>query len=358
MWKNILAGGAVVIAIILVIWKVTGKPTSPGTQSTPATKKVELTGTDWVRGPQDAIVTLIEYGDFQCPACGAYYPLVKQLEGDFSTQVKVAFREYPLTTVHQNAFNAALTAEAAGKQGKFWEMHDKLYENQTSWSDTTNVMGIFSGYAKDLGLDVNKFNSDVKSSDIEKKVNDSINQGTDIGIDATPTFYLDGDKMDLPGSYEQLKAIVGGEIAKHPTPDPTKTHIHADVLIYDAAGQKMDLSGDKYMEKDPNIHMHDNNGGILHKHKVGATLGQWLQSIGFDTSKVAEWYVNGKVMSTKIADYDFADLDKIVIGFTKLTAAQVGAVGNDACLYSEKCPERGKAPTEKCVGGVGTDCTE
>ena len=162
---------------------------------------------DWVRGAavKDSKVVLTEYGDFQCPACGAYYPLVKQLEKDFPN-LTLVFRHFPLPQ-HGNAWPAAQAAEAAGAQGKFWEMHDMLYENQDFWSGEKNAQSIFQTYAQKLGLNIDKFKADFDSSKAKNKIEPDLQGGT-TQINGTPTFFLNNQKIENPQSYEQFKSII------------------------------------------------------------------------------------------------------------------------------------------------------
>ena len=107
-----------------------------------------------------ATSVLIEYSDFQCPACKAYYPVVSKIADELGTKVQVVYRNYPLSQLHKNARTAASAAEAAGKQGKFWEMHDVLFINQEKWSESKDVKRDFSAYAKAIGLSVEQFTQD------------------------------------------------------------------------------------------------------------------------------------------------------------------------------------------------------
>lgn len=175
---------------------------------------------DFIKGPADktssdsAKVTLIEYGDFQCPACGAYFPLVKQISEEFNKDLRLVHRFFPLTNVHKNAMIAAQTAYAAGLQGKFWEMHDKLYENQSSWSDT-NPRETFIGYAKDLKLDLDKFKKDLDADSTKQFINQSVNSAISIGVNSTPTFFVNKMKIKNPAGYEEFKKIIQDEINKN-----------------------------------------------------------------------------------------------------------------------------------------------
>ena len=141
-------------------------------------------------------VTLIEYGDFQCPSCGKYFPIVQQLKAKYKDQITFQFKHFPLVEIHQNALIAARAAEAAGLQNKFWEMHDLLFTNQTAWSQNSSPTNYFEQYAKQLNLDVNKFNTDLTSQGVNSTIQADLKEAKDNGYDSTPTFILDGKKLD------------------------------------------------------------------------------------------------------------------------------------------------------------------
>lgn len=169
---------------------------------------------DFVKGEESARVTLIEYADFQCPACASYFPLVKMLYSDFSKDLKVVYRFFPLTTIHKNAMLAAQASYAAGKQNKFWEMHDKLYENQNSWANLSDPKDIFFQYAKDLRLDLPKFKTDATASSTENFIKEATRNAMSIGVNSTPTFILNGTRIQNPAGYNEFKKIIQDEINK------------------------------------------------------------------------------------------------------------------------------------------------
>ena len=147
------------------------------------------------RGPANAPVTLEEFADLQCSACGAIYPLLKSVENEYGPKLRVIFREYPLTPPHEHAVQAAHAAEAAGLQGKFWEMHDILYENQTAWAEIFDVRPIFEDYARRIGLDVERFKKDQTSEIVETRIFLDGRRGHSLGVKATPTIFLDGNEI-------------------------------------------------------------------------------------------------------------------------------------------------------------------
>jgi protein-disulfide isomerase len=149
---------------------------------------------DHVFGKKDSKVLFIEYGDFQCPGCGSAYPTVKTVTEKYKGQVGFVFRNFPLTSIHPNAKAAAAAAEAAGLQNKYWEMHDVLYANQSSWENlgTSQRIDFFASYAKNLGLDTAKFKKDMGSTQVNQKINYDIALGKKVGVNATPSLYLNG----------------------------------------------------------------------------------------------------------------------------------------------------------------------
>ena len=146
-----------------------------------------------VRGNAKAKVTVEEFGDFQCPSCGVFYPELKKIEEEFGERIRVVFREYPLQPPHAHAVLAAQAAEAAGLQNHFWEMHDKLYETQSAWSDAKDVKAMFIDYAKQLGLDVDRFTQDLDGNEVSKRITQDGIRGHGLGVTGTPTIFINGN---------------------------------------------------------------------------------------------------------------------------------------------------------------------
>lgn len=155
-----------------------------------------------------ATVTLVEFGDFQCPACGDYHPVVKQVLSDFQKNITFVFRNFPLDSIHPNAHPAALAAEAAGIQGKYWEMHDMLYEHQVDWADKQNPQDVFNGYATSLGLNLDQFKKDINSSGVVSKVQEDMNDGNALAINQTPTFFVNGTMIENPASLADFEKVI------------------------------------------------------------------------------------------------------------------------------------------------------
>ncbi|HWY80107.1 MAG TPA: thioredoxin domain-containing protein [Candidatus Sulfotelmatobacter sp.] len=152
-------------------------------------------------------VTLVEFGDFQCPACGAEYPIITQLLQDYKGKINFVFRNFPLPQ-HQNAQPAAEAAEAAGTQGKYFEMYNMLYNNQGKWGESANAMDYFIQYAQVLHLDINKFKSEVTNKKYTNKIQQDLNDGYAVGINATPTFYLNGVQIQGVLQYNDFKSKI------------------------------------------------------------------------------------------------------------------------------------------------------
>jgi protein-disulfide isomerase len=169
---------------------------------------VTVSESDNIRGALDGKVTLVEFGDLQCPACGAYEPLVRKLLADNPTTLKFVFKHFPLTQIHQNALLAAKASEAAALQGKFWEMHDILYDNQKDWGSSLNARDFFLTYATTIGLDTTKFTTDLNNKDIEAKILAEYQEGSRLGVQGTPTFFLNGKKIESPQTQEAFDALI------------------------------------------------------------------------------------------------------------------------------------------------------
>jgi protein-disulfide isomerase len=194
MSKNFIITLAVAILGLFGIYFFTSNNST--NKSTPSTNTSKLSNN--VIGENKKNVVLVEYGDYQCPACAAYYPIIKQLVEEYKTDIQFQFRNFPLQQIHQNARAAARAAEAAGKQNKFWEMHDILYEQQSAWEQSTSANVIFEQYAKQLGLNVETFKTDFASNEVNEIINADFNEGTRLGVESTPTFFLQGKKLDNP----------------------------------------------------------------------------------------------------------------------------------------------------------------
>lgn len=164
--------------------------------------------------PTTAAVTLVEYGDIECPACKAYHPIVKELLTAYPDLLKLIFKNFPLKSVHPHAMEAAIAAEAAGRQGKYFGFVDMAYENQDSWAGLDDRQPKFEEFAKSLGLNLAQFRKDQKDPAITKLINDEENEGIQNGVNGTPTFFVDGTKIDNPANLDAFKKIISSELEK------------------------------------------------------------------------------------------------------------------------------------------------
>ena len=178
---------------------------------TPAPLSVSQLGADPPHsiGPANAPVTLEEFGDFQCPPCGLLHPVLKEMEKEFGQQLRVIFREFPLAQTHPHAISAARAAEAAGMQGKFWEMHDMIFETQRTWHAAFDARPIFEGYAVKLGLDIGKFRRDVTSTAVDQRIALDGRRANAMGVTGTPTVFLNGREVPFESlPPEKLRPLI------------------------------------------------------------------------------------------------------------------------------------------------------
>ena len=160
--------------------------------------------TDHCQGPEDAPVTLVEYGDYECPYCGQAYPIVHQVQKALGIRLRFVFRNFPLAEMHPHAERAAEAAEAAAAQGKFWEMHDLLYEHQKALDDAH-----LAEYAKRLGLDVDRVERELEAGTHTKRVRSDFHSGVRSGVNGTPTFFVNGRRLDGPWDFDGLMDAIG-----------------------------------------------------------------------------------------------------------------------------------------------------
>ena len=186
----------------------------PGGTSDNGGGEVEgLSADDWVQGNAESDVVLIEYGDFQCPACGVFHPIVSQLKQEFGDRVAFVYRHFPLRSIHPNAEPAARATEAAGMQGKFWEMHDILFERQTEWANQLGAIGIINGYAEELGLDLEQYGADLVSDEVADLVAEDLASANRNGLNSTPTFVINGQVIQTPRNVNQFRALLNDVLA-------------------------------------------------------------------------------------------------------------------------------------------------
>ena len=197
------------LAGLLTISTACNKSQETQTQKSAAAGVSEVTPVSSVQQeqPVEAKVTILKFSDYQCPACKHFVPIEKKLEEEFGDDINIVYKNFPLG-MHSYAQLAARSAEAARKQGKFQQYHDLVFEGQAQWSQG-NAEAIFIGYARSLELDLDKFRADMNSADMNRVVMDDRREGRELGVDSTPTFFINGDKVENnPATYEGFKALV------------------------------------------------------------------------------------------------------------------------------------------------------
>lgn len=175
------------------------------------TVKIEDSG--WVKGASNAAVIITEFSDLQCPACKFHEPTLRAVLENNKETVALRYKHFPLMG-HKYAVNAAVAAEAAGIQDKFWEMHDLLFEKQEEWSAANPPEPKFLEYARSLGLDTDKFQEDLKDSKIKEKINQQRNEGIKLGVSSTPTFFINGKFMATPNGPQDFQKLIDEELTK------------------------------------------------------------------------------------------------------------------------------------------------
>ena len=212
----------IIIAVVVVVGIIVGAMLLGGKDDS---SNAGAISNNWY-GQENGVVTLTEYADFQCPACAQFYPLVKQVKEQFKDKVRFEFKHFPLVQIHPNATTAHRASQAAANQGKFWEMHDLMYEQQQTWSDSSNASTIFESFAKQIGLDIEKYKLDAASSVVLSTINADIEAGKNLKVSGTPTFFIDGKQIEDTSSISTVesftKVIQDAIDAKQPpeTPQP------------------------------------------------------------------------------------------------------------------------------------------
>lgn len=201
IWSSVVVG---LIVLVLGMIKITSRPQSG------LTWLADQNSVDWTKGDKSAKIILVEYSDFQCPACAFYFRITKRLIEELGDDFQLKFRDYPLKR-HTNARLAAISAEAAGRQGKFWELHDLLFERQKEWIKKSNqdAEKLFVQYAVSLNLNLEQFKSDLHSKAVTNKIHNDVLSGRRSGVRGTPTFFLNGQKITHnPRNYETFKDLI------------------------------------------------------------------------------------------------------------------------------------------------------
>lgn len=201
----------VLVGAFAVMW-LAGR----GSSSLPAggqTAEFNITASDHVKGDTESpSVTIVKWSDFQCPACASYYPVLQAIVEEFPDDVRVVYRHFPLIQIHAQAEPSARASEAAALQGKFWEMHNALFENQSEWASTRDISA-FDKYAQEIGLDMEKYRADLESDAVRNRVSSNLDEAIGLGLNSTPSLFVNGKRIVNPNSYDAFRQIVEAEIA-------------------------------------------------------------------------------------------------------------------------------------------------
>jgi protein-disulfide isomerase len=193
-------------------------PASPNTPASTArpTPLLGIPGADPAHtlGSANAPAHIEEFGDFQCPPCGIFHPILEKMHEEFGDKLRITFREYPLPG-HNHAVAAASAAEAAGLQKKFWEMHDLIYEHQAEWKDRYDVGPFFEGYAKQSGVDIERWKRDIQSEQVAQRIFLDSRRGQSMGVKGTPTIFLNGREVPFETLIvaDKLRAVIQNELS-------------------------------------------------------------------------------------------------------------------------------------------------
>ncbi len=213
-----------VLAAIIIVFIGIFALTSNGNKSKSSSSSSSNSSlSQHVIGSGTSGVTVVEYGDFECPYCQQYSSTVKLVRAEFADKIKFQFRNFPLVNIHRNAFAASRAAEAASSQGKFWEMHDALYEtnNWQTWTTATDPTPFFKQYAQQLGLNTTQFSADFASSKVNDTINADMAEGNKLGISGTPTFFINGKKTEIANNPQAFEKAIN-EAAKSSSSSTSK----------------------------------------------------------------------------------------------------------------------------------------
>lgn len=208
--------GFVIGVIIFSVALLFGVPfLMSSSQVTPEETKIltNVTTSDWTYGNKEAKVVLIEYLDFQCEACARVYPMTEKVKEEYKDRVLFVTRYFPLSG-HQYSRQSASVVEASGQQGKYWKMFKLMFERQTTWSESDDPTTLFNSYAKELNLDMEKFNVDIKSQTTKDRIDNDFSSGNKLNVQGTPSFFINGRKMSTPTDITAFRKVLDEELAK------------------------------------------------------------------------------------------------------------------------------------------------
>ena len=210
MSRIALWGGVLLFIVALIVGMmqaVKSKDDGSGSSDKGGTV-APITADDQQLGENNLGIEIIEYGDYQCPACAQVHPVVKQVLEKYGDYIGLAFRHFPLRQIHQNGQIASQAVEAAGKQGKYWEMHELLFDRQSDWSKERNPEDLFTQYAGEIGINGEQFKTDLKSNEVKDAVNADYESGVKANVSGTPAFFLNGEKVENAGTLSAWEKLI------------------------------------------------------------------------------------------------------------------------------------------------------
>ncbi len=197
------------------------------------------------KGSATSPVVIEEFADFQCPTCAVVHPKMNEINAKYGSRVKFIFRNFPLTNIHPNAYGAAVASEAAGLQGKFWQMQDILFRNQSQWSNSQNAKQQFEDYAQKIGLDVERFSNDMLAMNTKQRVDFDIQRARALNITSTPTVLINGAPVPFQQmEVDQMSTLIDAELAKFDSQKDSQTKSEND------SSEKKDESSDEKKDEE------------------------------------------------------------------------------------------------------------
>jgi len=209
-WVRISLG--VILVGMVGWWGLNSQVTVPESEINKPVNQVQAN--DWYLGNRDAKVVIVEYSDFQCPTCALYSSIIKQLTTDYGNQIAIVYRYFPLKQIHRQAELTARAAEAAGRQGKFWEMNELLFNKQDEWAGKNNAKTLIQGYAQSLGINISKFNQDLKDKTVKQRVEADYLSALKNRLNSTPSFYVNGERIMNPQGIEAFKLVLDQKLVE------------------------------------------------------------------------------------------------------------------------------------------------
>jgi len=202
-----ILGGIILVTVLLFSAGIYFVGSKEEVKSDLLTELDKVSGTN-VKGNLEGKDLIIEFADFQCPSCAQFAPVLSTFIEENKGNVKFVMKYFPLSSIHKNAMNSAYAAEASAKQDKFWEMHDLLYANQAEWADIDNPIDLFTRYAKEIGLDTEKFNNDYLSKQVRDVVREDLTLALKLGLNSTPTLFFNGKKYSGPATVADFNSAL------------------------------------------------------------------------------------------------------------------------------------------------------